>query len=278
MVDLNSPSARAFFDHYDEKRQTARRLAYQNQAEPTAQPVDTSTFSTKTGDGTTSIAGDTLSIAYGTATTSLRGTHAVTSGKRYRVTWTQGGTSGGQASFGTSVGGTQYRTAQAGLIGANSFDFQAASTALHLTFQRASAGTTTFSGITVKQIPNVLWLNTDLLKATTTINTFSSASATIDGRGIITIVASGTMVYARGSITTEIGKLYRLRYTISGATAFVAIGTSAGGSQLKGVTASELGVRTYEFVATGTTTWVQFHRTAAGTTTVADIDLQTVLL
>jgi hypothetical protein len=276
MVDLTSPSARAFFDHYDEKRQLARRLAYQSQTPPAAQAVNAAGFATKTGDGTTSISGDTLSIAFGTTTTSLRGTHAVTAGKRYRVTWTQAGSSGGQASFGTTVGGTQYRTAQAGVIDANSFDFQAASTTLHLTFQRAAAGTTTFSGITVKQIPNVSWELTALVSPQTL--TSLSAGVTIDGRGIVTIPAAGSMLFARGSFATEIGKLYRLRYTITGNTAFVAIGTSTGGSQIKSVSASEIGVRTYEFVATAVATTVQFHRTTAGTAQIADYDLQTVVL
>ena len=78
--------------------------------------VDVSTFTASSGDGTVSFdaGAKTLSVAYGTTTTSIRGSHPVTVATRYRISWAYSGSTLAQMSLGTSVGGTQYRLATSG--------------------------------------------------------------------------------------------------------------------------------------------------------------------
>lgn len=249
--------------------------------DPNVAPVDVSTFSTKAGDGTTSLdtTNGTMSIAFGTTATSLRSSAiAVTVGKRYRVIWSLSGSSGGQAGFGTSVGGPQYRPTTGGALGANTFEFVAETTALHITFQRASAGTTVFGPISLLEIPAAAFSDLSPQPITPAFWTTVNAGATVDGTtGAVTITASGTQVLVRGSFTSIVGKLYRLRFTVGTSNAFVLIGTSAGGSQIKASSSSNgVGSWVYEFAATSTATHIQVHRSAAGTTVVSDIAIQEV--
>lgn len=245
---------------------------------PTA--LDVSTFSTKTGDGTTAVdpTAKTLTIAYGTAATSLRGQHPVTSGTRYRVSWTMSSTNAtqGQAGFGTSLGGPQYRPTIGGVAGVNIFDFTAVGDTLYPTFQRASTGETTFSAITIAEIPQVTWADISPQPITSSTWTALSSGVTVSS-GTITIPATGTLLSAAGSITTVAGKLYRLVWTVGTNTVQCAIGTSQGSAAMKsaGVNHS-IGTNTYEFMATSTTTWFQFQRQTSGTTVVSSIALQEV--
>jgi hypothetical protein len=271
MVSFNTPMARAFFDHNDRERQKARRLG---PGSPRPEPIDTTTFTTKAGDGATSTDNDTISITYGTALTALRAGRTVVSGKRYRITWNMDG-AGGQAMFGATLGGAQYRPALAGVVGANKFEFTAQSTPVYLSFQRNAAGTSTFSNLRIVEIPEVTWTDTDIITPATF--TIFTTGASIDPEtGVITIPATGTQMNARGSFVTEIGKLYRVRYLISTNTAFLTLGTTNGGSQLKIASMSELGQRYFEFTATTNPTWINFHRVTSGTTQISDIRLQAV--
>lgn len=250
-------------------------------AEPVQIPVDVALFATVTGDGTTSLdtEAQSISISYGTTATSRRSSAiTVEVGKRYRVFWTLGGTSGGQAGFGTSVGGPQYRPTFGGTTGEQTFDFTATSTSFHITFQRASSGTTTFSNVYLQEIPEVTWADIEP-------NLFDpgawilSSGVTVDAEtGAITIPATGTVISARQGVATEIGKLYRLRWVNNNNSTMCLIGTANGGSQFKSAASSDpVGARTHEFLATTTTSWVQFQRSANGTAIVSDIYLQEVV-
>ena len=249
--------------------------------EPVQIPVDVALFATVTGDGTTSLdtENQSISISYGTTSTSRRSSAiTVEVGKRYRVFWTLSGTSGGQAGFGTSVGGPQYRPTMGGTAGVNTFDFTATSVNFHITFQRASAGTTVFSDIYLQEIPQVSWVDI----APTPFDPEAwilTSGVTVDAEtGAITIPATGTTISARQGVATEIGKLYRLRWVNNDNTTMCLIGTSNGGAQFKSAASSDpVGSRTHEFLASTTTTWVQFQRSANGTVVVADIHLQEVV-
>lgn len=248
--------------------------------EPVQIPVDVALFATKAGDGATALDSETqsISISYGTTATSLRSSAiTVEVGKRYRVFWTLGGTSGGQAGFGVSVGGPQYRPTMGGTAGENTFDFTATSENFHITFQRASAGTTTFSNIYLQEIPAVSWVDIapNLFVPESWI---LSTGVTVDAEtGDITIPATGTTISARQGVATEVGKLYRLRWVNNNNSTMCLIGTANGGAQFKSASSSDpVGSRTHEFLASTTTSWVQFQRSANGTAIVSDIYLQEV--
>lgn len=246
---------------------------------PTAIPV--SGFTTTTGDGATvadSGAG-TLTITYGTTATSMRGSTAgLTVGNRYRVFWTVSNSNAtqGQAGFGTSLGGPQYRPTMGGVTGANSFDFTAETSTLYLTFQRASAGTSTFSALSIAGIPQVSWAALSPQPVTPSFWTALSSGVTVNGTsGNITIPATGTLLSAAGSFSTTIGKLYRLVWSNAGNTVQVVIGGAQGSTTLKSSGVNHpAGANAYEFTATSSTTWIQFQRSASGTVTVFGAALQ----
>lgn len=250
-------------------------------AAPVAVPV--SGFTTTTGDGAAvadSGAG-TLTITYGTTATSMRGSASgLTVGNRYRVFWTVSNSNAtqGQAGFGTSLGGPQYRPTMGGVTGANSFDFTAETSTLYLTFQRASAGTSTFSGLSISAIPQVTWTALSPQLVTPASWTALSSGVTVNGTsGAITIAATGTLISAAGSFQTAAGKLYRLVWTAAGNTVQVAIGGTQGSATLKSAGVNHaIGADAYEFTASSTTTWIQFQRQTSGTATVSGIALQEV--
>lgn len=247
---------------------------------PQPVPMDLSNFTTVTGDGVASANTGTgvVSVAFGTVATSLRGSTPVTAAKRYRVQWTMANdnANNGQVGFGTSLGGPQYRPTLSGTAGTNTFDFTALSTPLFATFQKPSTGTSTFSSITLLEIPEVTWVDTSLITAAGW--TQLSAGVTVDGTtGAITIPATGTNLSARQGVATTIGKLYRLRWTNGSNTTQALIGTSNGNGTQKTASSSDpVGARTYEFVATTTTTWFQFQRATSGTAVVSAIQVQEV--
>lgn len=247
---------------------------------PQPVPMDLTTFTTVTGDGTASANTSTgvVSVTYGTVATSLRGSTPVTSSKRYRVQWTMANDNGnaGQVGFGTSLGGPQYRPTLSGTVGTNTFDFTAVSTPLYVTFQKPSAGTSTFSSITLLEIPEVTWVDTSLI--TPAGWTQLSSGVTVDGStGAITIPATGTALSARQGVATEVGKFYRLRWTNGSNTTQCLIGPTNGSGVQKTASSSDpVGSRTYEFTATSTTTWIQFQRSANGTAVVSNIQIQEV--
>ena len=237
--------------------------------------VDVSTFNTGQGDGAYSFNTETktLSVAYGTTTTNIRGSHPTTIGARYRITWTTSGTSGWQTYFGTAAGGIQYRHATAN---DNLYDFTATTTTVYITFARPTAGTTVFSNIKIQQIPAVSWTDTALITPAGWTNL--GTGVTVDGTtGAITIAATGTNTSARQQITTVASTLYRLRWVNSGNSTQCLIGNVSGGNQMKTSTFSDaVSSLTYEFRATGTSTWIQFQRAASGTATVSSIFVQVV--
>ena len=135
--------------------------------------IDVTTFTTGQGDGAYSFNAETktLSVAYGTTTTNIRGSHPTTVGKRYRLTWTYSGSAGMSMYAGTSVGGTQYRAA---VENDALFDFTATSATLHMGFQRTTAGTTTVSNLKIQEIA------AGAFKFDSTTATFDSTSITFD--------------------------------------------------------------------------------------------------
>lgn len=226
------------------------------------------------GDGSVTPTSTTAAVTFGTVATSARFSHPVTVSQRYRISWTKSGTSGGQAGFGTSAGGTQYRSTIDSVQG-DYFDFTATTTTLWVSFQRASAGTTTWSNITIIPIAEPTWTNTSAIVIANW--TALSAGVTVDGTtGDITIPAAGSTLLARQNVTAGVtqGSLYRLSWTNVSNTTQCLIGTSTGGSQIKTATSSDaVGARTFEFVAQATT-WIQFQRATAGTATVTNIVIQ----
>lgn len=248
---------------------------------PIAVPV--SGFTTTTGDGTAvadSGAG-TLTITYGTTATSMRGSvTGLTVGSRYRFYWTVSNSNAtqGQAGFGTSLGGPQYRPTMGGVTGANTFDFTATTDTLYPTFQRASTGTSTFSALSISEIPQVTWSAISPQPITPASWTALSSGVTVNGTtGDITIAATGTLISAAGAFPTTIGKLYRLVWTVAGNIVAAPIGTAQGGSTIKSANVTHaIGSHSYEFTATSTTTWIQFQRQTAGTATVSGAALQEI--
>lgn len=228
------------------------------------------TDATVGGNGTVNVTATSAEVTYGTNATSARFTHPVTVGQRYRVEWSESGTSGGQAGFGISGGGTRYRSTIDSVQG-NYFDFTAVSTTLGVSFQRASAGTTTFFNITLTPIDAPTW--TDNPSLVVPANWVLSPGVTVDGvTGAITIPATGTVLSARQQITgVTQGKLYRLSWTNENNIAQCLIGTTSGGSQIK--TTSSSSARTFEFVAQADT-WIQFQRGTNGTAIVSNIVIQ----
>lgn len=106
----------------------------------------------------------------------------------------------------------------------------------------------------------------------------TDAGTTIDAANqTVTIVSTGTQQRARAIATLVPGKLYRMRYTISGASAFLGIGTAAGGQQYKSFYLSQLGTYEYEFTPGQTTVHFQFHRSSSGTAVISNIALQEVV-
>jgi parallel beta-helix repeat protein len=246
---------------------------------PVAMPV--STFTTQAGDGTTSLdtAANSMTIAFGTTATSLRGSYfPLVVGKRYRASWSMSSSNGtqGQAGFGTSAGGPQYRPTLGGVAGLNSFEFDAVSDTLYPTFQRASAGSTTFSGFTIAEVAPAAWIAIKPQPIVPAFWTARSSGVTVNATtGVLTIAATGTLISGAGSFTTVVGKLYRLAWTVGGNSVSCLIGTSQGGSTLKssGVVHA-VGSYSYEFAATSTTTWIQFQRQTSGTATVSGAVMQ----
>ena len=262
------------------KKPTMAATATQSAA-PT--PIPVSGFTTTTGDGGTTIdaGAGSLTISYGTTATSMRGSFAgLTVGTRYRVSWSVSNSNAtqGQAGFGTSLGGPQYRPTMGGVTGTNTFDFDAVQDTIYLTFQRASTGSSTFSNLTITAIPAVTWTALSPQPITPAFWTALSSGVTVNGTtGDITIPATGSVISAAGSLTTTTGKLYRLVWTVATNTVQCAIGTSQGSAALKSAGVNHaVGANTYEFTASGTTTWIQFQRSTTGTTTVSGIALQEV--
>lgn len=232
---------------------------------------------TLNGPGTIEATDTQVTVTYATSTTSARFSVPVASGQRYRVTWTQTGTSGGQAGFGTSSGGTQYRGTINSTAG-TTLDLTTTTTTLWISFQRASAGTTTFSNIRITPIDEVTWvdMSPNPISPLAANWTFSSGSATVnESTGDVTIVASGTNVSAYQLITTVTNKLYRLAWTNTNNSTMCLIAAGIGGPQTKTATSSDaIGARTFEFVAQGTQTLVQWQRSAAGTAIVTNPRIQ----
>lgn len=230
------------------------------------------------GDGTITPTATDVSVTYGTTTTSARFSHPVVVSQRYRVTWTQSGDTNAQSGFGTSAGGGQYRTTMAPIQGPT-FDFTATTSTLWINFQRVGAGTTVFSNIRITPIAEVTWTDitpTVVNKAGWTVQT----GVTVDtDTGAITIAATGSTIFARQAITglTQ-GTNYRLRWINGSNTTMALLGTSTGGGQMKSASSSDaVGSRTFEFVAQGTTTHLQFQRSTTGTAIVSAIEFQQVV-
>lgn len=246
--------------------------------EPVAIPV--SVFDTTAGDGTVNVdsTAQTVSVTYGTTTTAARSSAiTVDPTKRYRLHWTQGGDSSGQLGLGSLVGGVHYRPYTGNSLGANSFDFAPNDPNLFITVARSAAGTTTFSGFQLEVIPNVAFVDSSPALMTISNWAATDANTTINtGNSTISIASTGTQVRARATAALVPGTLYRFRYNITGANAFLGIGTAAGGQQYKAFYLSETGQRTFEFTATQETVHFQFHRTASGTAVISDFAIQVV--
>ena len=242
------------------------------------QLINPTTGFVTSGDGAIVPSATDVSVTYGTTTTSARFSHPVTIGQRYRVAWTQTGSTGGQTAFGTSAGGGQYRPTLAPVQG-TVFDFTATTATLWVNAQRASAGTTVFSNFTITPIAEVVWADITPSVINKAGWTPSTAAVTIDtNTGAITIAATGSTINARQSITLTQGVNYRMRWVNGSNSTMALLGTSTGGGQMKAASSSDpVGSRTYEFVAQSATVSVQFQRSATGTAVVSDIEIQQVV-
>lgn len=244
-----------------------------------AQLMNPTTGAATSGDGAIVTSSTDVSVTYGTTTTSARFSHTVVNGQRYRVTWTQTGSSNAQTAFGTSAGGGQYRPTLAPVQG-TTFDFTSVGTMLWVNAQRVGAGTTVFSNFVIQPIAEVTW--TDITPSLINKAGWSlSATVTVDGTtGAITIPATGSVISARQEITglTQ-GVNYRLRWVNGSNSTQALLGISNGNGLMKSASSSDaVGSRTYEFVAqSATTNWVQFQRSTSGTAVVSDIEFQQVL-
>lgn len=101
-----------------------------------------------------------------------------------------------------------------------------------------------------------------------------SAGATIDsGTGAITLVSTGTKVFARYVAETFVGKKYVLTYNVpTSQPVFRAIGTAAGAANILASAQSPTsGDERIEFTATGTQTHIEFSRTTTGTALAGSI-------
>lgn len=249
--------------------------------DPVITSIPVSSFDTTAGDGTVSVNNETgiVSVTYGTTSTYARSTALpVTVGKRYRLHWIQGGASAGQLGLGSLVGGVNYRPNTGNSLGANTFDFAPNDLNLFINIGRAAAGTTEFSGFQLEEIPMLTFADTNPALLLASNFAATDAGTTIDAANqTVTIASTGTQVRSRATATLVVGKLYRLRYTISGASAFLGIGTAAGGQQYKSFYLSQLGTYEYEFTPGQTTVHFQFHRSSSGTAVISNIALQEVV-
>lgn len=82
--------------------------------------------------------------------------------------------------------------------------------------------------------------------------------------------------YADQSFATVVGKTYKLRGTVAGATAVYRIGTAQNGNTVQADTSAPIGSFETYFVATSTTTWVRVHRSGVGAIVVSAISCKLV--
>lgn len=119
-------------------------------------------------------------------------------------------------------------------------------------------------------------------------NTFTMNWNTSAGDGTVTFDANAQTIQivwgttgatlARGSTTVEVGRWYRVAWTVAGTTGSCQskFGTAAGGSQYRADTAVAAGSTNnfFDFYAASATLWINFQRTSAGTTTISAISVQ----
>lgn len=90
--------------------------------------------------------------------------------------------------------------------------------------------------------------------------------------------AGGTATVTRRQYTVVAGKNYRLRWTTSGVACQSSLSNTVGGEQYKGIGSANdaLGDNSFIFLASSTTLYVQFQRTAAGDCTLSNIALEQI--
>ena len=137
-----------------------------------------------------------------------------------------------------------------------------------------SAGTTAGAA---DLFPSTILLVNAIGSTTTWTDTFGPGTINVSSGTSIVIAASGTNpTGVRKSFPVVAGQSYRLRWTTSGTTCASAFGTTSGGEQDKGLgtTHDPLGPNSFIFTTTATTLFVQFQRTAAGTSTITGLSLE----
>lgn len=107
-------------------------------------------------------------------------------------------------------------------------------------------------------------------------DTFGGGTVDVSSGTSIAITGNGTATGVRKSFTVVAGQHYRIKWTTSGNTCASAFGTTSGGEQYKGLGSAHdpLGDNSFIFLATGTTLFIQFQRTPAGTCTVSGLALE----
>lgn len=126
-------------------------------------------------------------------------------------------------------------------------------------------------------LPSTILLVNLIGSTTAWTDTFGGGTVVTSSGTTIVITGNGTATGVRKSFTTVAGRTYRIKWTTSGNTCASAFGTTSGGEQYKGLGSQHdpLGENSFIFLATGTTLFIQFQRTPAGTAcTVSGLALE----
>jgi hypothetical protein len=105
--------------------------------------------------------------------------------------------------------------------------------------------------------------------------TVGTETATESPSGQLNLTGDGTNnANGRKAMSTVVGGRYRVRALVGGTTPSLAIGTSAGGSQILNASALAAGLHHWNFVATATTTHIMWSKTGAALATVGNISVR----
>jgi len=104
-----------------------------------------------------------------------------------------------------------------------------------------------------------------------------TSTATNSPSGTLNLTGDGTFnAIGDQSFTTVVGQAYTLMSSIATNNVTIRVGTAQGGFQnVVDVIGTAGTVSTVSFIATGTTTWVRFYKSAANTSVVSSITLRT---
>lgn len=128
-----------------------------------------------------------------------------------------------------------------------------------------------------RTLADELALQDELIVGAWTMSAAGSATATESPAGTLNLTGDGTNPgVGDNSLTTVVGRTYRIDFTTANAAHNLNIGTSQGNTSIINQSGIAAGPHSVYFVATSTTTWVRFLKTAAALATVSAISCKLV--